>query len=80
MVMDSLDNEVLSSYACRLFLKDFSKLDSLRSIKSQIGEEFSVTCNGLTVEETLFTLVGAASIGMEAFLRDNGIRYSSVTI
>ncbi len=68
MVMDSLDNEVLSSYACRLFLKDFSKLDSLRSIKSQIGEEFSVTCNGLTVEETLFTLVGAASIGMEVFL------------
>ena len=68
VVMDSLDNEPLSSYSCRLFLKDFSKLSSLRNIKEQIGEEFSVTCNGLTVEETLFTLVSAASIGMEVFL------------
>ena len=68
VVMDSLDNEPLSSYSCRLFLKDFSKLSSLRNIKEQIGEEFSVTCNGLTVEETLFTLVSAASIGMEIFL------------
>ena len=68
VVVDSLDNEPLSSYSCRLFLKDFSKLSSLRNIKEQIGEEFSVTCNGLTVEETLFTLVGAASIGMEIFL------------
>ena len=40
----------------------------MRNIESQIKDNFSVTCNGLTVEETLFTLVSAASIGMEVFL------------
>ena len=68
MVMDSLDNEPISSYSCRLFLKDFSKLSSLRDISSKLDENFTVTCNGLTVEETLFSLVDAASIGMEVFL------------
>ena len=68
MVMDSLDNEPISSYSCRLFLKDFSKLSSLRNISSKLDDNFTVTCNGLTVEETLFSLVDAASIGMEVFL------------
>ena len=68
VIIDALDNEPLSSYSCRLFLKDFRNLSSLRNIESQIKDNFSVTCNGLTVEETLFTLVSAASIGMEVFL------------
>ena len=67
-VIDSLDNDVLSSYSCKLFLKDFSKLSSLRTINEYIGENYTVTANGLTVEETLFSLVGAANIGMEVFL------------
>ena len=68
VVIDSLDNSPLSSYSCRLFLKDFSHLSSLRSIDEKLGDSFSITCNGLTVEETLFSLVDAASIGMEVFL------------
>ena len=68
VVIDSLDNDILSSYCCKLFLKDFNKLSSLRTINEQIGENYSVTSNGLTVEETLFSLVDAASIGMEVFL------------
>ena len=68
MVMDSLDNEPLSSYSCQMFLKDYSKLSSLRNINKVIDDNYSVTSNGLTVEETLFSLVGAASIGMEVFL------------
>ena len=68
MVMDSLDNEPLSSYSCQMFLKDYSKLSSLRNINKVLDENYSVTSNGLTVEETLFSLVGAASIGMEVFL------------
>ena len=67
-VIDTADNNPLSSYSCRLFLKDISKLSSLRAINKKIDKNFSVTCNGLTVEETLFTLVDAASVGMEVFL------------
>ena len=68
MVMDSLDNEPLSSYSCQMFLKDYSKLSSLRNISDVLEDNYSVTSNGLTVEETLFSLVDAASIGMEVFL------------
>lgn len=68
VVMDSLDNEPLSSYSCQMFLKDYSKLSSLRNINKALDENYSVNSNGLTVEETLFSLVGAASIGMEVFL------------
>ena len=68
VVIDSLDNEQLSAYCCRLFLNDFDNLSSLRNIKKDLGDRFSVTCNGLTVEETLVSLVDAASVGMEVFL------------
>ena len=67
-VVSSLDNEPLSSYSCRMFLKDFGKLDSLRNIDNAITDDYSVTSNGLTVEQTIFSLVDAASIGMEVFL------------
>ena len=68
VVIDALDNDPISNYSCRLFLKDFNKLSSLRNINNTMKEGFSVTCSGLTVEETLFSLVSAASIGMEVFL------------
>ena len=68
MVIDSSSNEPLSSYSCRLFLKDISNISSLRNIDKQLDDKYSVACNGLTVEETLFSLVSAASIGMEVFL------------
>ena len=68
VVLDSADNEQLSGYSCRMFLNDFENLSSLRNIKDSLDEKFSITCNGLTVEETLVSLVNAASIGMEVFL------------
>ena len=67
-VINSLNNEPLSSYSCRLFLKDINKISALRTIDSVLTEEYSVTSNGLTVESTLFSLVDAASVGMEIFL------------
>ena len=67
-VIDSLDNEPLSSYSCRLFLKDFSNLSAIRNIDNVLDDRFSVVSSGLTVEETLFKLVDAASVGMEVFL------------
>lgn len=67
-VEEALDNETISSYSCRLFLKDYTKLDSVRNVQALVGDKYSVTANGLLVEETLFSLVDAASIGMWIFL------------
>ena len=66
-VIESQDNEDISSYTCRLFLKDYQDIEVLKNTKEKI-EGYVITCNGLTVEETLFSLVEAASIGMEVFL------------
>ena len=64
-VMDAPDNDSLSSYTCRLFLKDINNLSIIKNIKF---EDYVITSNALTIEETLFSLVDAASIGMEVFL------------
>ena len=64
-VMDALDNEAISSYTCRLFLKDIDRLSALKSIEL---EDFVINSNALTVEDTLFSLLNAASVGMEVFL------------
>ena len=68
VVIDALDNDPISNYSCRFFLKDFSKLSALRAINNTLKEKYSVSCSGLTVEETLLSLVNAASVGMEVFL------------
>ena len=64
-VIEAPDNDPLSSYTCRLFLKDIKDLSAIKDIKL---DNYTVTSNALTVEETLFSLVDAASIGMEVFL------------
>ena len=64
-VVDALDNDALSSYACRMFLKDYRNIPKLKSLKLN---DYVINSNALTIEETLFSLVDAASIGMEVFL------------
>ena len=66
-IIESQDNEDISAYTCRLFLKDFQNVDVLKEAKENI-QDYVITCNALTIEETLFSLVEAASIGMEVFL------------
>ena len=68
MVISSLDNDLISGYSYRLFLKDIKNIDLLRETKETLGDNFSLNSNALTVEETLFSLVNAASIGMDVFL------------
>ena len=68
MVISSLDNDLITSYSYRLFLKDIEDIDKLKKTKETLDESYSMTSNALTVEETLFSLVDAASIGMEVFL------------
>ena len=66
-VISSLDNEPISSYTCRLFLKDINDIPKIKTISKEL-DEFVINSNALTVEETLFTLLDAASIGMSIFL------------
>ena len=64
-VMSAADNEAISSYMCRMFLKDIANLSSIRNLKL---DDYAITSNALLIEETLFSLVDAASVGMEVFL------------
>lgn len=66
-IIEAQDNEDISSYTCRLFLKDYKDIDKLKTTKEEIVD-YVITCNALTIEETLFSLVEAASVGMEVFL------------
>ena len=66
-VITASDNEAISSYTCRLFLKDINKLSLLKTIKEEL-KDYAIASNALTIEETLFSLVDAASVGMEVFL------------
>ena len=66
-IVTASDNEAISAYMCRLFLKDINNLSLVRSLNNKL-EEYAITSNALTIEETLFSLVEAASVGMEVFL------------
>ena len=66
-VIEAQDNEDISSYTCRLFLKDIKDIEKLKNTKNDI-ENYVISSNAVTVEETLISLVDAASIGMEVFL------------
>ena len=66
-IIEAQDNEDISSYTCRLFLKDYRNIEKLKTTKEEITD-YVLTSNALTIEETLFSLVEAASVGMEVFL------------
>ena len=66
-IISSGDSDSISSYTCRLFLKDYRDIDKLKELKNTLTD-YAITSNALTIEETLFTLVDAASVGMEVFL------------
>ena len=62
------DKEYISNYSHRVFLKNSGDVSQLKEMKKTLGDGFSLNSNAITVEETLFSLVDAASIGMEVFL------------
>ena len=64
-VIDAPDNDAITSYTCRMFLKDINNLTKIKTTKL---EDYVINSNALTVEETLFSLLDAASMGMEVFL------------
>ena len=67
-VMLASDNEYISNYSHRVFLKNSGDVYQLKEMKKTLGDDFSLNSNAITVEETLFSLVDAASVGMDIFL------------
>ena len=67
-VMTASDNEYISNYSHKLFLKNSGDLYLLKQIKESLKDGYTINSNAMTIEETLFQLVDAASVGMEVFL------------
>ena len=67
-IINASNNEVLSNYSHKVFLKNRGDIYQFKSLKDTIDPSFSLSCNALIVEETLFSLVDAASVGLEVFL------------
>ena len=67
-IMFASNNEYISNYSHRIFLKNSGDVFQLKEMKKHLKEGYSLNSNALTVEETLFSLVDAASVGMEIFL------------
>ena len=67
-IMFASDNEYISNYSHYVFLKNSGDVYQLKEMKKHLKEGYSLNSNALTVEETLFSLVDAASVGMEIFL------------
>ena len=67
-VINAIDNEYISNYSHKLFLKNSGDVYRLKEMKKHLKEGLSLNSNAITIEETLFSLVNAASVGMEVFL------------
>ena len=67
-IITASNNEYISNYSHKLFLKNSGDVYLLKQMKANLKDDFSITSNALTIEETLFQLVDAASVGMEVFL------------
>ena len=67
-IMTASDNEYIANYSHRLFLKSIDHVDRIKQFKKSLKEDYSLNSNAITIEETLFQLVDAASVGMEVFL------------
>ena len=67
-IMAANDSEVITAYSHKVFLKNSGDGHQLKAMKESLNESYSLNSNALTIEETLFSLVDAASVGMEVFL------------
>ena len=68
IIENSYGGEAISSYSYRLFLKDINQKNNLRDIVDNIEEPYKIDSYSLTISDSLFNLMNAASMGMELFL------------
>lgn len=67
-LLSSGDNEAITSYSHRLFLKDKNSNDSLEGYIKDIPEPFKMESTSITISDALLDLMDAATVGMELFL------------
>ena len=67
-VMMATDNEAITSYSHRVFLKNSGDVYQLKAMKESLDTQYTLNSNSLIIEETLFSLIDAACVGMEVFL------------
>lgn len=68
LVGNANNNDEISSYSYRCFLKDYKKLDKVEDFSSYFDDELKFESDGLTIKEALESLTYAANIGLEIFL------------
>ncbi len=62
------NSDTISSYSNRLFLKDISNIPELKEYISFLPEPYKIDCLAISISDTLFDLMDAATMGMELFL------------
>ena len=67
-LFDCPNNDALTSYSYRLFLKDNKDKDRVGEIISSMPSPYKVESNAVTISSTLFDLISAACLGMDLFL------------
>lgn len=67
-ILSTSDTDILSSYSHRIFLKNHKEISSIEEQISDIQEPYKININSITIANTLFDLLNAATIGMEVFL------------
>ncbi len=68
LINDCSNNDQVSSYSYRLFLKEIHDKENISLFISDVKSPLSIYSGALTISEALFSLADAATIGMELFL------------
>ena len=68
MIMNCDNNEDLSSYSYLLFLKDYKNTPYLKDYIDLVQSPLKIESPSLTISDALFSLINAATLGMELFL------------
>ena len=67
-LLDSDENDPISSYSYQLFLKDYRNNPQLDELINKVNEPLKIDSPSITVANALFDLITAATLGMELFL------------
>lgn len=68
MIVNCDNSEDLSSYSYLLFLKDYKNVPYLKEYIDLVQAPLKIESPSLTISDALFSLINAATLGMELFL------------
>ncbi|MCQ2086982.1 MAG: ABC transporter ATP-binding protein/permease [Bacilli bacterium] len=67
-VVNSMENDDVSSYSKRIFLRDFKDKKDIEKLNNYLSHEIKLENDALSILEALSSLTTAASIGLDIFL------------